>query len=221
MSPISAQLQPFIPVADLIGAAIGPDVEVVLHDLSTPLHSVIHVVNGHVTGRKVGQTFEHLFSDALKGRAAEGDLIDNYYFKSAGKTIRSSSLLLRDQTGHLIGALCINLAVSRITAAIRDLSALLPGYANASPEQPEHHSLPETASLLVDSMLDAMPERPTRSERLELIAFLISKHVFDMRGAIERVASRLGVANVTVYSDIKYVKNHPEEFNTLHWEPSP
>jgi predicted transcriptional regulator YheO len=70
-------------------------------------------------------------------------------------------------------------------------------------------------------MLEAMPERPTRSERLELIAFLISKNVFDMRGSIERVASRLGVANVTIYSDIKYIRTHPEEFQSLPQEPKP
>lgn len=220
MANISPQLTPFVPVADLIGAAIGPDVEVVLHDLSTPLHSVVYVVNGHVTGRKVGQTFEHLFSDALKGRVAAGDLIDNYYFKASGKTIRSSSLMLRDPAGRLIGAICINMDVSKVTAAIRDLTALLPGYMNGVP-QAESQTLPETASALVDSMLEAMPERPTRSERLDLIAFLISKNVFDMRGSIERVASRLGVANVTVYSDIKYIKTHPDEFKSLSKEPFP
>jgi predicted transcriptional regulator YheO len=220
MANISPLLSAFVPVADLIGAAVGPDVEVVLHDLSTPLHSVVYVVNGHVTGRKVGQTFEHLFSDALKGRVASGDLIDNYYFKTAGKTIRSSSLMLRAPSGRLIGAICINIDVSKITAAIRDLSALLPGYVNSAP-QVESHTLPETASALVNSMLEAMPERPTRSERLELIAFLISKNVFDMRGSIERVASRLGVANVTIYSDIKYIRTHPEEFQSLPQEPKP
>ena len=122
MNHIPQRLAPYVPIANLIGAATGPQVEVVLHDTSSPLHSVVYVVNGHVTGRKVGQTFEHLFSDELKERASNGDLIDNYYFKVQGRTIRSSSLLLRGEDGRVFGAICINVDVTKITDAIRDLS---------------------------------------------------------------------------------------------------
>jgi predicted transcriptional regulator YheO len=75
-------------------------------------------------------------------------------------------------------------------------------------------AVPSVGSEFIGSMLDSLPERPTRRERLELIAFLEKKNVFAMRGALDLVATRLGVANVTVYSDIRYVKTHPEEFAT-------
>ena len=218
MNHIPPRLAPYVPIANLIGAATGPQVEVVLHDTSSPLHSVVYVVNGHVTGRKVGQTFEHLFSDELKERASNGDLIDNYYFKVQGRTIRSSSLLLRGEDGRVFGAICINVDVTKITDAIRDLSALLPGFASqrsaGSMQGAAAPAVPSVGSEFIGSMLDSLPDRPTRRERLELIAFLEKKNVFAMRGALDLVATRLGVANVTVYSDIRYVKTHPEEFAT-------
>ena len=41
-------------IAQDIAAEFGADCEVVIHDLKTqePEHSIIYIVNGHVTGRK-------------------------------------------------------------------------------------------------------------------------------------------------------------------------
>lgn len=43
-------------IAQDIAAEFGADCEVVIHDLKTqePEHSIIYIVNGHVTGRNVG-----------------------------------------------------------------------------------------------------------------------------------------------------------------------
>ncbi len=45
------ELKPYIAVADMIAETFGKNCEVVLHDLGFPRKSVIHVANGHVTGR--------------------------------------------------------------------------------------------------------------------------------------------------------------------------
>ena len=50
MKPI---LAPYVPIADLVAKTFGEDVEVVLHDLSDPQHSVVYVANNKVTGRQV------------------------------------------------------------------------------------------------------------------------------------------------------------------------
>ena len=52
MKPI---LAPYVPIADLVAKTFGEDVEVVLHDLSDPQHSVVYVANNKVTGRQVGE----------------------------------------------------------------------------------------------------------------------------------------------------------------------
>ena len=54
MKPI---LAPYVPIADLVAKTFGEDVEVVLHDLSDPQHSVVYVANNKVTGRQVGEPF--------------------------------------------------------------------------------------------------------------------------------------------------------------------
>ena len=60
-------------IADLISAQFGPSTEVVLHDFTGELdHTIVYIVNGHVTGRTVGdaptQSFlEYMNTDRLRG----------------------------------------------------------------------------------------------------------------------------------------------------------
>ena len=66
MKPI---LAPYVPIADLVAKTFGEDVEVVLHDLSDPQHSVVYVANNKVTGRQVGESFRHLITKAIHSPA--------------------------------------------------------------------------------------------------------------------------------------------------------
>ena len=69
-------LNAFFPIADLIAATFGPCCEVVIHDFSQPETSVVHVA-GQVTGRKVGQSFDHLIPNVLLSEAFRNDLKDS------------------------------------------------------------------------------------------------------------------------------------------------
>ena len=125
---MNKNLLSYVSVAELI-ARTFPNAEVVLHDLSKPQHSVVYVANNSVTGRKVGQTFQHLIEKAVfAGNPADG-VVDNYFFKKEGKQIRSSSLLIRNEAGELIGALCINVDVTAAQQIIDLASGLLQGRA--------------------------------------------------------------------------------------------
>lgn len=116
MNPIIDQ---YVPIADLIVQTFGEDCEVVLHDFETPQHSVVYVANNRVTGREIGQNFEHLVSQVILSDKLENDIVANYYFTSRdGKLIKSSTALLRDFGGNIVGAMCINLDTSKITQNI-------------------------------------------------------------------------------------------------------
>ena len=118
MNPFIAQ---FVPVADLIAQTFGPDCEVVLHDLSTPQKSVVYTVNNQVTGRQLGQSFDRLVPQVMVSRELENDVVSNYYFRTAqGKLIRSSTALLRDRAGEVVGAICVNLDTTPVTRLHRE-----------------------------------------------------------------------------------------------------
>lgn len=71
INPILTQ---YITVADIIVKTFGPDVEVVLHDLSTPQHSVVYVANNVVTGRQIGESFQNLLSKVIRYTTDPGDV---------------------------------------------------------------------------------------------------------------------------------------------------
>lgn len=63
---MNPKLKSYITVADMIARTWGAECEVVLHAVEDPEHSVVYVVNGHVTGREIGQSFEHFVKSAME-----------------------------------------------------------------------------------------------------------------------------------------------------------
>ena len=116
---IKQELRPYVPLAQMLVQTLGPDCEVVLHDLDTPARSVVYVENPSVTGRKVGESFDQLVKQVILSDDLKENFVANYYFTAPnGKHIRSSSLLIKNARGNLTGALCINLEAPAISNLI-------------------------------------------------------------------------------------------------------
>ena len=217
---MNKNLLSYVSVAELI-ARTFPNAEVVLHDLSKPQHSVVYVANNSVTGRKVGQTFHHLIEKAVfAGNPADG-VVDNYFFKKEGKQIRSSSLLIRNEAGELIGALCINVDVTAVQQIIDLASGLLQGRAKGEKSKSDlsdsactlpavsanfealekEQSVQHFVNNMVDSMINELNAdgKKTKEDRLELIRFMDERGVFLVKGSMEYVAGKLGLSKVTLY----------------------
>ncbi len=217
---MNKNLLSYVSVAELI-ARTFPNAEVVLHDLSKPQHSVVYVANNSVTGRKVGQTFHHLIEKAVfAGNPADG-VVDNYFFKKEGKQIRSSSLLIRNEAGELIGALCINVDVTAAQQIIDLASGLLQGRAKGENSKSDlsdsactlpavsanfealekEQSVQHFVNNMVDSMINELNAdgKKTKEDRLELIRFMDERGVFLVKGSMEYVAGKLGLSKVTLY----------------------
>ncbi len=131
-TPNARALRPWRTAADLIGRVGGASCEVVLHDLADPVHSVVYVVNGVITNRRVGQGFRHLIVEMLYSAAEKeggGDLLKDWWFRHEGRLIRCVTQLIRSESGELIGALCVNQDVTDDLQVFERLKTLLPGLA--------------------------------------------------------------------------------------------
>lgn len=215
MHPI---LLSYVPVADMVARTFGEDCEVLLHDLTAPQHSIVHAANNRVTGRRIGESFRNLVQKALfSGDRGEGeDFVANYYYEHEGRLIRSSSLLIRDEKGALIGAMCINVDCTHLRETMRWLRCAMPdfdeaGLARASARNAEtpvegDRNVKEMVYDLIDKILDEARETDTKERRIEVIRFMNERGIFLMKGALERVADRLGISKVTVYSYLDEVR---------------
>ena len=48
---MDARLEPYRVVVSFLGEALGPDYEVVLHDLTSEDGTIVAIVNNHISGR--------------------------------------------------------------------------------------------------------------------------------------------------------------------------
>lgn len=214
-------LVPYISIAQMLVKTFGKDCEVVLHDLLDPEHSVVYVVNGNVTGRQQGQSFDQLIKQVIFSKDLKDDYVANYYFHAAnGKLIRSSTLLIRNADGTLAGALCINLDTSQLTAQIEYLQSFLPKayslesineYSEESELAEENLHVTQMITSLIDNILaGCQPQNLSREDKLQKIRFMDDKGIFLMKGSIEQVAEKMGISKVTVYSYLDAVRGKSE-----------
>lgn len=210
---INKELERLIPVANLIAKTFGKHCEVVIHDLSHPQSSVVYTVNNIVTGREVGQGFDHLVKQVLLSKKFKDDCSVNYMTKTKdGKKIKSSTALIRDSKGKVIGALCVNYDLDVYLNFKEVFEDLL--YVEEQVIDEEVEPFPNVAEI-VDDLIDKIIEMDgvdelKRKDKIELIRFMEKKGIFLMKGAIDKVAEKLGISKVTVYSYLDIIKKEGE-----------
>ncbi|AJY77797.1 DNA-binding protein [Paenibacillus beijingensis] len=211
MNKSEVELKRYIPIVEAIAQTFGKHCEVILHDLTHPQSSVIYVANGHVTGREVGQPFNHLITQVLLSNKFQNDLVANYKTETIdNKVIKSSTALIRNSIGEVIGALCINFDLTHLEIA-KDFFG--------SFSQLEQDSVKEEVELygnvldIVDDLIGKIVDKDRvddmdRSHKLQLVKFMDEKGVFLIKGAIDKVADLLKVSKVTIYSYLDEIRKN-------------
>ncbi len=209
MNPI---LKTFFPIADLIAGTFGPNCEVAVHDLEQPDRSVVYVANGAVTGRKEGQSFDHLIRNVLLNNRFEDDRVINYTFQTGEKTIRSSSALIRNSENKVVGMICINYDLSPYLQAKQNLDAFLLSEGETEMvEEPDKTVMEVIDQLILKIIGDANVSELPRKRLIELVRFMDEKGVFLVKGAMDKVAELMGISKVTLYSYLDEAKGKKEK----------
>lgn len=209
MAQMNNELVKYISIANVIAHTFGKHCEVVIHDLSIPQNSVVYTVNNHVTGRKVGQSFEHLIKDVLLSKKFEHDCTANYVtITEDGRKIKSSTALIRNSENKVIGALCINYDLEHL----HNMKNFLDEFMAAEQEEPKAIVEPfENIMEIVDDLIDKIIgntqiETLKRKDKIELISFMDKKGLFLIKGAVEKTAEKLQISKVTVYSYLDEIR---------------
>ncbi|NEB02712.1 PAS domain-containing protein [Streptomyces sp. SID13726] len=196
-----AILAALTPVVDGIVATFGPVCEVVLHDYRNPEKSVVAIA-GSVTGRAVGGAMSQIGLRMVARGDEAGDELNYVTRTDTGKLVKSSTMPLRDSSGAVFGALCVNVDIG----AASEVHALLGALAGigATPAEPPVTTFGDDIDSVVDVMLDTHRHQSwallDRAGRLDLFRSLDERGVFAVRRAIEQVAGRLGISRASAYS---------------------
>jgi len=208
-------LNSYIPIGKTIAKMFGAQCEVVIHDLTQPQSSVIFTMNNHVTGREIGQSFDHLVKQVLLSEEFKEDHLAGYETVTADhRIIKSSTTLIRDTQQQVVGALCINYDINLVVQMKEMLDTLIPGNTSKKIRLEEEvdqddsiQNVEEIADQLIQKIIANSPHPfMKRHEKIELIRFMDEKGIFLMKGSVEKVAEQLGISKVTVYSYLDEVK---------------
>jgi predicted transcriptional regulator YheO len=215
-------LKDFVPLVDFLGQALGPNCEVVLHDLADPEHSIIAIANGHISGRKVGGPSTDLVLKVLKEGLEGGNAyITNYSARNMNNSIcRSSSYFIRDEGGKIAGVLCVNVDVSKFAEAKKALELLIGGGAPArAPEKADeagdvfenlHSSVDDVLTAVIDGVLGKCavpPDRMSVEEKMAVVKALSENGLFLLKGGVSELARRMQLSEPTIYRYLNKLKD--------------
>jgi predicted transcriptional regulator YheO len=182
-------------VASAAVATLGPETEVVVHDVRNPVHSIV-AISGSLTGRQVGAPVPD--PELLPGvvDAKVEDELGRTAITPGGRELVCSTVWIRDSSGHVVGALCINVDVSGLRQARDLIQRHIGTEAAAAPPLPTFaSSLSEFTRTAVDAALAVglRQGRLRKADRSRVVRRLHAQGVFSLRGSVNAVAAELGV----------------------------
>lgn len=200
-----------IPVVHSLGKTLGKNCEVALHEINESVKTIVAISNGHVTGRSVGSPMVNEGLEAVR-KDDHSDHILNYKNKSAdGKTLKSSTMMLRDEQGKIIGCMCINIDISEFMIARKVLEEF------TSIDQNEvdhfhgtgHNRVNDVLNTLVTNTLDDFGKPVAymnKEEKVSIVKNLDNQGAFLIKGAIDYVAKILCVSRYTIYNYLDEIR---------------
>ena len=201
-------LNHYVNSGEIIAEMFAPYLEVIIHDLQTPEHSIIAIFNNHVTGRKIGDGTSNIGYKKLADKLP--DKIVNYNNQSpSGADLKSSSLTIRNSDDEIIGSMGFNFDLSSFVnikefLEIFTKTVVLDKLPNR--EQFFMWSVKDEIQQALAKYItihDLQGKALTRKDKLNVIAFMKKEDHIKKKGAISILSELLAVTRPTLY---KYIK---------------
>ena len=221
------KLAQYTALVKFLGAALGPDYEIVLHDINGKDQSVAAIANGRISGRNVGAPLTDKALRLIADKTYQDqDFLCNYTGRSKDeRTLRASTMFIKDDGGRLIGMLCINFDPSRYQKASQDILKLcgLDGEIfledNHLHPAGEVENFSDSISEVTDTVLKRYlkdgipPERLTQEEKMAIVKQLEERGIFLLKGAVNEVATRLHCSAASIYRYLGKINKQNESGN--------
>ncbi len=215
---MNKHIKKFISIADFLGDVLGSNTEIILHDLTNYEESIVHIINGHISDRKIGDPVTDLVLEFIASESkGNKQFISNYNSKTIeGRLLYSSTYFIRDDDNEIVGALCLNSDYYEVKKSLSFLTSLLPNYVDDKilsinnikenlNTDPQELTLSKIDSIVNE--FDVVPSRMTTDEKTNVITALNDCGVFNIRGAVQEVAKKLQMSEPSIYRYIKKIKS--------------
>ncbi len=215
---MNQHIKRFISIADFLGDVLGSNTEIILHDLTNYEESIVHIINGHISNRKIGDPVTDLVLEFIAAESkGNKQFISNYNSKTIqGRLLYSSTYFIRDDKNEILGALCLNSDYYEVKKSLSFLTSLLPNYVDdkilsINNIKENLNTNPQELTLnKIDAIInefDIVPNRMTTEEKTDVISALNDCGVFNIRGSVQEVATKLQMSEPSIYRYIKKIKS--------------
>ena len=190
-----------------IAGQFGKSCEVVIHDLSQDLnHTIVYIVNGHVTGRKIGDGSSKIVLETL--HAHSDDVKDRISYRTQtedGKILKSTSLFIKNDEGKVVGILSINLDITSFMMAESTLQEITGTGRQTSDIDCIHNGVMGTLNDLIGQsvkLVNKPVSEMTREDKVKAIRFLQDSGAFLIKKSGDKVSKFFGISKFTLYNYI-------------------
>ena len=201
-------------IADLVAAQFGSATEVVIHDFTGELdHTIVYIVNGHVTNRTIGDAPTQSFLKYMNVNHPRKSIekVRHISHLPNGRIIRSSTANFFDEDGTLNSSLCINQDITDLVAlenAVKGLSesgqfetSVLSTNGNEFDLQPSSiHGMMDNIITEALAFIGTPPDKMNKDAKIKLLQFLDERGVFMIQKSGQKVCELLGISKFTLYN---------------------
>lgn len=201
-------LRSYIGIIEGLAEYLGKGYEIVLHSLENLDQSVIYIVHGEYTGRKVGAPITDKALEMLE-ILEQGDKSEVTYFSQnkKGEPLKSATLAIRGENRRIVGLLCMNFYMNTAFADI--VEAFTPREAlNGAARADENFA--ENVEDLIASSLEPIRDKVQNDSSITvsnknkaIITLLYERGIFNIKDSVIRVANLLGISKNTVYMHLR------------------
>lgn len=207
-------LRSYIPVVEGLGRYLGEGYEVILHSLETLEHSVIQIVNGHYSGRKIGSPItDFALAMLAKIESSKDHSAISYFNQNAdGVILKSTTIPIPGERDRIIGMICINFYTNLPLSTL--VGQLVPSAQSLPAVLPQTETFTEDVDELILSALSEVKDAvlndaavPSQNKNKEIITALYHKGIFNLKDSVIKVAGLLNLSKNTVYMHLRNLKN--------------
>ena len=203
------QLRMLIPIADGIVKLLGKEFGVTIHEFSTstPESSIIHVA-GNVTNRRQGDSETMIVPKNLRTYPDSVlDLVGCKTITKDGRILKSNTIYIRNDTKKIIGCFCIKYDITEhlnYKSYLEQITTVQDSFRND--DESQELSAPDVTEIvdkLINQVINSMliPDGSiSKEDKMKVVYELDTKKIFLVKGAVDRVASVLGVSRYTIYN---------------------
>jgi predicted transcriptional regulator YheO len=205
---LDEQFNLLIQVAKALSVQFGENCEVVIHRVTEESmdNTIVHIENGHVSSRKLGDGPSYVVMEALKKDPNTLQDEINYLTRThEGRLLKSSTIYVKDDEGKLKGIFAINYDITNLLAA----ESVLKGLVSVSEQEQVKDAtyIPKDVNELLDELINEsmnLVGKPValmnKEDKIKAIQFLNNKGAFLITKSGDKVSEYFNISKYTLYS---------------------